>query len=954
MSTKLEAKDLPCLLGTLAKEYDEGHLPGCETKENQKWRRASASAATKGITEMAKYFPELSTFLDSLENYSLCERHYNQVVVKKSFIKRATKLDNSVFSDSEETERKRLRLSKDNDLPTCEKAFCDAGVQTSLPDPAYEELSKRIQELENFNRQLLSENAALKKRLDDAFGDQQDRIRCVTEIAKRERGNLYNDIISLMKNHERFGLDSLLEYSPSKWLAERNPVVVKFIEALTHNESEDQHEGEKLFKRAVAVDAIYGSRHLKYVSAINLVASAIKYSLTRSRMVIDIDNHIMSSGCYKKFTNWLESLAIEQPQLPKGLLFLAFDNEQKGQKNYLDRGWNTVVFHTVTSFIALNYDQSNDVQNTDPWLYSELHQGQFEELFSLTPGMRDEIDKELINYITTILEELRVEKTQETNAIDESARHQSQTGAVKKCSACQLTNIDNKKRVCPSCRNKLPTMAEINQQLNDPVGITNAPEKSLVTVTRSHVFEKTQSNSEGEVYTPDLFVPDPIGINPNSTSNIRKIFEHIEELSGVKDGSRKWVAVTCDGVPYHRAQKIKKDFPWLILIPGALHEEMNMLKAFVELNWDIDIREFAQCQGYRSEGQLQFFKKCSDHHKSWDSICNIYRHAMASELMWPYVVSNENLSAEGYLEWAKNQTDPMFRLKYEQVFFYLQAIINFRTGVRFNRPSLRLAARRMFAPIWSARRHPIYRTIEMADEEQMLRLKPEVRKLIQERVVTSRSKLPNQHQGHDAILEEINKDLKSLIPSVPSQRHWEIAARNCTKFVTLRTKLLHVIGYAETETHRPRTRPSFIAESYRFRVRIRKTQFVNPNACNRVFHDISGEWILTEEMKRFSEIARTKRIECIKARLMKNTSVGAWRPIPVTREEADLQKAESLLTKAQLLSIINSLTPLLGDLERSRFRNLASKSRDDLKNILDDVRNILSSSENIVNDNKEE
>ena len=75
----------------------------------------------------------------------------------------------------------------------------------------------------------------------------------------------------------------------------------------------------------------------------------------------------------------------------------------------------------------------------------------------------------------------------------------------------------------------------------------------------------------------------------------------------------------------------------------------------------------------------------------------------------------------------------MFRLKYEQIFSYLQAIINFRTGVRFNRPSIRLAARRMFAPIWSARRHPIYRLIEIADEEQRLRLKPEINKLVQER-----------------------------------------------------------------------------------------------------------------------------------------------------------------------------------------------------------------------------
>ena len=99
---------------------------------------------------------------------------------------------------------------------------------------------------------------------------------------------MYNDVISLIENHERFGLDSLLEYSPSKWLAERNPVIVRFIEILTHNENEHQNEGEKLFKRAVAVDAIYGSRHF---SAVNLAASAIKYSVARSKTVINIDNH---------------------------------------------------------------------------------------------------------------------------------------------------------------------------------------------------------------------------------------------------------------------------------------------------------------------------------------------------------------------------------------------------------------------------------------------------------------------------------------------------------------------------------------------------------------------------------------------------------------------------------------------------------------------------------------
>ncbi|RHZ48018.1 hypothetical protein Glove_562g14 [Diversispora epigaea] len=84
------------------------------------------------------------------------------------------------------------------------------------------------------------------------------------------------------------------------------------------NENENQPEGEKLFKCAVTIDVIYGSRHLKYVSTINFAASAIKYSLARSKMIIDIDNHIISSSSYS--TNWLESLAIEQPPLPDGLL----------------------------------------------------------------------------------------------------------------------------------------------------------------------------------------------------------------------------------------------------------------------------------------------------------------------------------------------------------------------------------------------------------------------------------------------------------------------------------------------------------------------------------------------------------------------------------------------------------------------------------------------------------
>ena len=63
-----------------------------------------------------------------------------------------------------------------------------------------------------------------------------------------------------------------------------------------------------------------------------------------------------------------------------------------------------------------------------------------------------------------------------------------------------------------------------------------------------------------------------------------------------------------------------------------------------------------------------------------------------------------------------------------------------------------------------------------------MQLHPEVREIIENYCVISRSGIYEQHQGLDAIIEEVNKTLKSLIPPVPQYRHWKIAARNCKKF----------------------------------------------------------------------------------------------------------------------------------------------------------------------------
>ena len=66
----------------------------------------------------------------------------------------------------------------------------------------------------------------------------------------------------------------------------------------------------------------------------------------------------------------------------------------------------------------------------------------------------------------------------------------------------------------------------------------------------------------------------------------------------------------------------------------------------------------------------------------------------------------------------------------------------------------------------------------------------EICQIIKQNVVVSQSGWSNQHQGLDAILEEVNKMLKTLIPPIPVQKHWEMAARNCTKFMEVRINVL--------------------------------------------------------------------------------------------------------------------------------------------------------------------
>ena len=89
-----------------------------------------------------------------------------------------------------------------------------------------------------------------------------------------------------------------------------------------------------------------------------------------------------------------------------------------------------------------------------------------------------------------------------------------------------------------------------------------------------------------------------------------------------------------------------------------------------------------------------------------------------------------------------------------------------------------------------------------------------------------------------------------------------------------------MIGHTESESSGGRTRPDYTSESQRFRVQLRKTGFLNPQNDNRRFESLEGEYLLSEQLKKFSNLACERRIAFIKE-TFENNKPSLPRPIPV-------------------------------------------------------------------------
>ena len=194
-------------------------------------------------------------------------------------------------------------------------------------------------------------------------------------------------------------------------------------------------------------------------------------------------------------------------------------------------------------------------------------------------------------------------------------------------------------------------------------------------------------------------VREPDFLNPNSYENIIHVIQAIGIRAGIKqygNGSREWLMVECDGLPYNIIRDIianvwrcsqcsgcyygldsfeehkcyilksiqpKREFAWLLPVCSLLHVEMNVARSFSRLNWEVYMSKLGHILGFKSQKAQEYLKRGADHHKLWHFLEILYT-SISLELMVPYVrlsvLKGINPSCRGYWEWSKRVQDLLY------------------------------------------------------------------------------------------------------------------------------------------------------------------------------------------------------------------------------------------------------------------------------------------------------
>ena len=778
-----------------------------------------------------------------------------------------------------------------------------------------------------------------------------------------------------IKASQQNSLQDFLTINPVEYVQERNAVLVGFLMGIAN---ESMHslmtQTNSAYRLAKTLESVMGLTTTNIILPIHFRESILQYSLSPSRLALQVHG---SSGChasYKTVQGWLEKLPKTSTLTLSGDLIAIFDNNQ-----VLSRAWHVKVegkfsCSIITMVLYFEIDGIGKLQwktelKPGQWLFnndekSNKRVGYIREFGKLAEVSDVHYKEFLFPFLSEVLDEVAADQDVSEDGvkddIDDLVSLELSRETYKECfnPDCTATpeekkSVPKNKINCPFCKKNLK---QSQQSITGTGESTFAKPKDrhqksakgkTFRVTYDPEMEKSHSQQirldpSEEHIPPKSYLSEPVFVNPSSYSSVITILRNIGKKAGVKkygSGDREWIVVYCDGSPLNLCMRVilstyscntcsevvtgfgkiethmkanhgidiyeqpdcaDLEFDWVLMCPGPGHIEMNMLHTLVELCWSLFWESMCRDFNFRSENALKGQRRVSDHHKGWE-LLRIANMAMIKELVVPYVRSELSSDAEpkitpdGFMKFVMTQEeDATYALVADIVIQIFSAIFMYRKGIRDNNPSFVMAGRAVFAKLWSARNHPLYRELEMSDSISFARMPQQVRDFVCKTWSINTSGIPGTGEGPDFKLEEKNKVIQNWVPSVPYGPDWVRACANEASLSELRKKVFHDIGIKDSQHKEVRQESNLDAEVKKFRTSLRKAEYVSKPKARPTVVSLDGA-VLDKDLVKLCGLAREKRSKFFDAYINYEASRNVTRtgvpfkeePVFVTTQERD-------------------------------------------------------------------
>ena len=151
----------------------------------------------------------------------------------------------------------------------------------------------------------------------------------------------------------------LLKVTPHKWVHARNSILASAVNPLANEQTQP-------FQKAVSVHQLYSLVQPSFISPLMFASNLLAYSVTRSKLVLNIYGKFHPAGGITTARTWLNNLTMDVPQVPAGDILVAIDNDQVLIKKWTVRKDNRAQISVLTSVCVapvhpdgtLQWDQS--------------------------------------------------------------------------------------------------------------------------------------------------------------------------------------------------------------------------------------------------------------------------------------------------------------------------------------------------------------------------------------------------------------------------------------------------------------------------------------------------------------------------------------------------------------------------------------------------------------------